>query len=318
MHTKRLWLVGWFVVSLLIVGPLPRTHADDLVVHEWGTFTTHHDPDGVPVVWQPLQVESDLPRFVYKASSRATQKDLYPGTVRMETPVLYFYSERRRTVSIGVGFPSGLITEWYPRVRRTQDGVRWPRVAILPGVTARLRREAEPSHYYPARETDSAMLRCRDKGRTQHEKFLFYRGVGTFDVPVHVRLDGDVVHVGTVGPDKIEQVLVLERRGDAVGFRSADLSQGEVSIDRPEPAADAVAGFESELRALLLAEGLYEREAQAMLDTWRATWSEEGLRVLYIVPARLTADVLPLSITPAPSSLVRVLVGRAVVLPASP
>jgi hypothetical protein len=48
-----------------------------------------------------------------------------------------------------------------------------------------------------------------------------------------------------------------------------------------------------------------------MLDTWRDTWSEQGLRVLYVVPARLTDEVLPLAIAPAPSSLVRVLVGRA-------
>ena len=58
-------------------------------------------------------------------------------------------------------------------------------------------------------------------------------------------------------------------------------------------------------------------EAQAMLDTWRDTWSDEGLRVLYVVPARLTDAVLPLSITPPASSRVRVLVGRAEVLPAA-
>jgi hypothetical protein len=58
-----------------------------------------------------------------------------------------------------------------------------------------------------------------------------------------------------------------------------------------------------------------EREAQAMIATWRSTWSEPGLRVLYVVPRRLTDEVLPLAITPPPSALVRVLVGRTEVLP---
>ena len=52
-----------------------------------------------------------------------------------------------------------------------------------------------------------------------------------------------------------------------------------------------------------------------MLNTWRATWSEDGLRVLYVVPDRLTDAVLPLTITPSPTSIERVLVGRAEVLP---
>ena len=311
MDAHRSWLARCCLAALLIaVGPA-RSVAADFVVHEWGTFTTHHGPDGEPVVWQPLQVASDLPSFVHRAGARATQKNPIAGTVRMETPVLYFYAERRQSASVTVGFPSGLITEWYPRVRKTSDGVRWPRVTIQPGTTARLKREDAPSHYYPARETDSAMLRCR----TQHEKFLFYRGVGTFDTPVRARRDGDLVHIGTVGPDGVGQAVLVERHGDAMGFRVVDLDQGAVIVERPPIAPDALAGLESTLRGMLVAEGLYEREAQAMLDTWRSTWSEEGLRVLYVVPGRLTDEVLPLAIDPAPSSLVRVLIGRAEILP---
>jgi hypothetical protein len=313
MGRRRAWLVGCSLAAVLVAFGPARADAGFLV-HEWGTFTTHHGPDGHPVVWQPLQIESDLPRFVYRASSRATRKNTIAGTVRMETPVLYFYAERRQTASVTVGFPSGLITEWYPRVRRTSDGVRWPRVTITPGVTARLKREAAPSHYYPARETDSAMLRCR----TQHEKFLFYRGVGTFATPLRARLDGDLVHVETVGADAVGRGVVVERRGDALGFGVVDLGQRAVVVERPAATPDALAGLEATFRGMLVAEGLYEREAQAMLDTWRGTWAEAGLRVLYVVPARLTADVLPLVIDPAPTSVVRVLIGRAEILPPAP
>ena len=313
MPSAHRLLVGWLGITFaLALGSTP-VRAADFVVHEWGTFTTHHGPDGAPVLWMPLQQTSDLPSFVLRASLRATRKNSIEGTVRMETPVIYFYGDRKQTVSVGVGFPSGLISEWYPRVRRTQTGVRWPRVTMLPDVAAvQLPHEGEPSHYYPARETDSVMLKS---GRSQHEKFLFYRGVGTFDVPLRAQLDGDTVRVGVVGPDVVARAIVLERQGDAVGFRAVELTQAETSVDRPEITADALDAFERELLALLLAEGLYEREAHAMIETWRATWSEPGLRVLYVVPRRLTDEVLPLTIAPPPSDLVRVLIGRAEILP---
>ena len=47
-----------------------------------------------------------------------------------------------------------------------------------------------------------------------------------------------------------------------------------------------------------------------MIETWRDSWFEEGLRVLYLLPRRETDMVLPLTITPEPTQLVRVLVGR--------
>jgi hypothetical protein len=315
VNTTHRCLVRCIGVALLVMTAFRPDRAAAFVVHEWGTFTTHHGADSAPVVWMPLQDVSDLPGFVYRASGRATRKNTIEGTVRMETPVLYFYGDRRETVSVGVRFRSGIISEWYPRGRRTSDGIRWSRVTLLPGATTQLPLEAEPSHYYPARATDSTMLRCRDGARTQHEKFLFYRGVGTFDVPLRVRRAGEAVHIAVVGPDPVGRGLLLERRGDVVGFRSVDLAAGDVSVERPQSASEALAAFETELRTILIGEGLYEREADAMLNTWRATWSEDGLRVLYVVPGRLTDAVLPLSITPRPSSLVRVLIGRAEVLP---
>src|SRR5260221_7771480 len=69
-----------------------RPVAAGLTVHEWGTFTSIAGNDGHALTWSPLDYAlSDLPEFVehfgwtqYKVGLR--------GTVRMETPVLYFYS----------------------------------------------------------------------------------------------------------------------------------------------------------------------------------------------------------------------------------
>jgi hypothetical protein len=69
------------------------------------------------------------------------------------------------------------------------------------------------------------------------------------------------------------------------------------------------------MAAALVGEGLYEREAQAMVNTWRDSWFEEnGVRVLYTLPRKWTDQTLPLALDPKPRELVRVMVGRAEVL----
>jgi len=65
-----------------------------------------------------------------------------------------------------------------------------------------------------------------------------------------------------------------------------------------------------DLEGILVAQGLYQDEARAMVETWRDSWFEEGCRLLYIVPPAFVNEVLPLSINPAPAQTVRVFVGR--------
>src|SRR5262249_19587429 len=37
---------------------------------------------------------------------------------RMETPVVYFYSDKAMTADVSIGFPQGTITEWFPQARQ--------------------------------------------------------------------------------------------------------------------------------------------------------------------------------------------------------
>ena len=120
----------------------------DLVAHEWGTFTSVAGPDGRAVEWTPFSGPSDLPCFVTilnPTSIKVGPKGYLPqlkATVRMETPVIYFYSNRAQTVDARVRFPHGLITEWYPQaavppVRATPlaqmtGGITWNDVKISP------------------------------------------------------------------------------------------------------------------------------------------------------------------------------------------
>lgn len=298
--------------------------ADGLVVHEWGTFTSVAGVDGQAVEWRPLSGPSDLPCFVtmlsplaiYKTATGSTQLSAIRATVRMETPVLYFYGPREQTVSVNVRFPQGLITEWYPRaavpavnapIRLTQQTgqIDWKQVTITPGANPAFLVEDGASHYYAARATDAAPVRVGGDA----EKFLFYRGLASFQVAIAARSTGDRTLVLENAAAPVRGLLLFENRGGRMGYRVLDRLEGAAQVTAPDLKHD-FASLRRELESLLVAHGLYPREAAAMVETWRDSWFEEGTRLLYIVPPAMVDEILPLRITPAPERVTRVFVGR--------
>jgi hypothetical protein len=296
---------------------------DRLVVHEWGTFTSIAGRDGVALDWRPLNGPSDLPKFVHTIQEaneglrhRSVQrKEDMTARVRMETPVLYFYSGKEMDVSVKVDFPKGKITEWYPQARAVGTNVDWGKLKVMPGAELNFPTESAHSHYYPAREVDSAPVQvCSTNNKpAQQEKFLFYRGVGNFDLPLSVKLEGESVHLKNLGKEEIKNLIIFENRGGKVGYRLCDAFTGEMTHERPvlDKSMDSLL---EDLKQILVANGLYEKEAAAMIKTWRSSWFEEGMRVFYILPRQTTDAILPVTIEPNPAELVRVLVGRAEVI----
>ena len=66
---------------------------------------------------------------------------------------------------------------------------------------------------------------------------------------------------------------------------------------------------------MLMDAGLYRKEADAMIQTWWPSYFERaGFRVFWIVPRENTDAVLPLAVTPAPQTTVRVMLGRTEIL----
>lgn len=302
------------VLAALALGMSPQDGG--LVVHEWGTFTSVAESDGVGLDWRPLLGPDDLPKFVYGTSGlRGAPRQLLltkessSALVRMETPVIYFYGKRETEVALKVMFPAGRITEWYPAAREIKGGLDWGRFTVRPEARVSLPKEAAPSHYYPARETDAAPVRVGQ----EHEKFLFYRGLGSFALPVRVTLEGQKVVVRNAAADPIAKLFVFENVAGKAGYRVFEGLKGEARLDRPTLASGAEEVMR-DLEETLVAQGLFEREAKAMVKTWQDTWFEEGLRVFYVVPRRLTDAVLPLTVDPKPAELVRVLVARAEVI----
>ncbi len=324
-----------------------------LVVHEWGTFTSFAGSNGVNLEYRPLASNGpfttpDLPRFVMDAYSQPGSvqslftKERVIARQRMETPVTYFYTDVPRVVNVRVEFPTGLLTEWYPVVKnpepfnllnqsrrmghtyldwgavrltpqerfadvRVRDSEGHPMPATLPKVSA-------DDHYGQARETDSAIVETLDAKRNSHfEKFLFYRGLGNFDLPIKlVSLGQQRFEVSNAAGEASGAMLLVRIERDSVRFARIDPigAKGTVEVQLPSECSTIEALSAATVNELTSA-GLYEKEALAMVNTWRSSWfGETGTRLLYLLPQRLTDELLPLTINPAPDQCVRILVGR--------
>jgi hypothetical protein len=315
-------VVATTLLAASVQGPHQGTAASDITVHEWGTFTTVAGADGQAVQWRPLSGPADLPCFVtaLNPGSIKTDRDGVPGlkaTVRMETPVLYFYSAREQTVRAKVEFLRGVISEWYPQANvplaipaRTMasgfGSIEWADVKLTPGAKPNLPVDSGKSHYYAARETDAASLQVG----SQQEKFLFYRGIANFPVPVSARVARDgTIAVKSIGEHGIGTFIMFERRGNRLGYRIIHPHANETSVDRLA-LTGSVESLREALRGLLVEQGLYPREAAAMLETWRDSWFEDGARLFYLLPQATVDAILPLQIQPRPATITRVFVGR--------
>ncbi len=348
MKTLPLLLAG-FIASTFSAAGKPPTESAGYVAHEWGTFTSVQGADGVQLEWNPW-VAPELPKFVYDMRNPLgrQQKLVLPsyvtlgktGTVsrqRMETPVIYFYAKESQTVDVDVKFPGGRITEWYPQLATNKSPasidtgtMRWSGIEVLPGdgtaEAAKFPKEESGSHYYAARETDASALRVKAlDGSEQFEKFLFYRGVGSFDAPLQVSHWGEnaeQIRLHNRGKEALGPFFIYSIRGDKAALVEEPKLDAGVMDDKEfkfdaiaRPASEVRAALTAKLRAALISAGLYEKEAAAMVKTWDDSWlGEQGLRVLYVLPQKWSHEVLPLKFSPAPKDLTRVFVGRAEIL----
>ena len=309
----------------------PRSENGGVTVHEWGTFTSVAGPDGKAIEWLPLGGPTDLPCFVGRYGDGAVKIGFNTGSglttptyeaaraqmwgkVRLETPVLYFYSDHDAVFNVHVDFPRGLITEYYPapppgsiqpvlneNSLRDPDAsgyIEWKSVEVSPTFGTPFPMTTGPSHYYAARNTDATPLRTG----SQYEKFLFYRGVAGFDVPIStIALDDGSVAIRNFGNHgSLPNVVLFENRGGRIGYRVNGVLRGDVTMP-PLRLDGSLAALRGELAGMLVAAGLNEKEATAMVETWRDSWFEQGTRVFYIVPRPDVDAILPLRITPAPA-----------------
>ncbi|MBI1372154.1 MAG: hypothetical protein GC159_05255 [Phycisphaera sp.] len=353
--------------------PADAPRGERLVVHEWGTFTSLQDEQGVTVTGINADDEP-VPGFVHRhpegfihPGARVTPRMWMLGkalpsshpnvNMRMETPVLYFYPPADATLpmrlDVRVDMRGGWLTEFYPRA-----------VAEAPGITTdadsgyttigRLEPDAVGSLTWqgvtigapatlPATDDEVWLAPRRVRAATvtnaqgEAERFLFYRGVANMESPLRATRvsapdgSGDILHIdsaitspflcgtGVASPNAMW--LVDVRRDGGVAFRSVTATGG--TVEQPQRVAQTLATFDaaaygkgnraelrSAMHAALVAEGLFDDEATAMLDTWDASYFRTpGMRLFYVLPQWWTAQRLPLTLS-TDADVTRVMVGR--------
>lgn len=183
-----------------------------------------------------------------------------------------------------------------------------------------------------ARETRSALVRVhagdrRNPHASVFEKFLFYRGLGAFGLPLAVRAAGEgralSLSFENASPHALGSLFLIRveegsLRFAALGDLAGGAHQAAAAEDLLGPAYRLDEGVERVKDALtdaLAGAGLYCDEARAMVNTWESSYFRTtGLRVLYILPRPLVDEVIPIRIDPVPDDLARVMVGRLEVL----
>jgi hypothetical protein len=323
-------------------------------VHEWGTFTSLAGSEGVSL--DGLHHATDpLPSFVHSAGPAARQSPFhaYGDTSsymparhvngKMETPVLYFYSETAQRVQVHVDFENGLLSEWYPNASSAT-----PRAAELAGGAvdiAKIERSSldwdlqlspfsdgappgvpevendDPWQF--AREVRAGFVRPILGDGTQSpeaEHYVFYRGLGRLSLPIALRFCRGELKARNSADVAVPAAFALQMSASSGRFEALGrFDAGEQKVVTFEGNArqkdDVIDSLAAEVTRALVAEGLYEDEARAMVRTWSPTWfASEGTRVLYVLPRSTTDAMLPIKISPQPKELVRVLVGRQDIL----
>ncbi len=167
---------------------------------------------------------------------------------------------------------------------------------------------------------DGRTAMVRDEG--EWEKFLFYRGLGSMELPLQIRSSGTsndlrlLLH--NAGSGTLHGVFALEVAQSQIRFAELPALAGkahqELAVAELKPAKNRQS-VKDEVAAALVKAGLYPKEAMAMVNTWEKSYFQtDGLRVLYILPRSVVDEIIPIQVKPAPDKLERVMVGRVEVL----
>jgi hypothetical protein len=163
------------------------------------------------------------------------------------------------------------------------------------------------------------------------EKFLFYRGVGNVDAPLRIVRNEtektlevhDVPRIlAMINAEehlRIHAAWFVDVRADGTcAFKTMGKLEWGKEVRAVMPASfnadDFSAGnmprLQKEMRDALIGGGLFSDEADALLNTWQASYFKSpGLRFFYLCPRVDIDSALPLEIS-APTNVTRVMIGR--------
>ncbi|HXT16587.1 MAG TPA: hypothetical protein VN706_13195 [Gemmatimonadaceae bacterium] len=162
------------------------------------------------------------------------------------------------------------------------------------------------------------------------EQYLFYRGVAHLDAVVRTQRTANgfrllapadlawmrqtsmtipaawLLDVRPSGVAAFRAIGRVDIAKSAQGATLADVSR----LDDSEYSTHAFADLRTAMHRSLVARGLFDDEASAMLETWSTSYFRgTGTRIFYLVPREWTDYFLPLDFS-IPTQLTRVIVGR--------
>jgi len=338
--------------------------ADHMTVHEWGTFTSVQNEDGEALPGINIDDEP-VPSFVYNLEPYLLGKPVLSSrywhyrqkavprshphvTMRLETPVLYFYppvgQQSPIEVDVHVDFRGGWLTEFYPHAEADAPGLlerNFDFGALTPETVGSLTwKGVQVGTDGRGPETDEEVWLAPRRVQAvpislpngESERYLFYRGVANLSPPLRVTRDAKSPSLlvygnfdGVVDRESrttISQLWLVDVIEDGrTAFRTSgpveatfDNRQLLATIDHrfsdADYASDNLDKLRLAMRAQLVAEGLYSDEAVALLTTWeRAYFRSPGTRLFFVVPRVWTDHFLPLSLS-IDADIERVMMGR--------
>ncbi len=362
------------IAAIAVLQPFSQ-NAQAYELHEWGTFTSVSGSDGI--LLGGLQIEEErLPTFVYALDGMQntgpgfskgfrSQRPLRNVTIKMETPVIYFYSDKPFHAHVEVGFNGGAISQWYPQrsggesVPKATKPIGLDPGKIAPYTPAKLDafklaggidfatkrtgaiqwevdvlgkdanrglafKYGETLNWvYPRNPKANLLKVAGSKGQPdEYEDYLFYRGVGKFPLPVKFTVGIDeAITISNTSKEAIPFLFVHEITPTGI-TRYHAIHQGieagktlKISVGDLKTNAKWQRPVYQEMFKGLTATGLFTEEAHGMIQTWwHSYFSRPGLRVFWVVPTTDTNEILPLNVKPAPTKIVRTLVGRSEIL----
>jgi hypothetical protein len=331
------------VLSLAAAGFIVASPSDPagLVVHEWGTLLAMNGSDGISLDGM-YHEEHALPSFVHARSKDQLRMRL--SQVKMETPVIYFYTPQVQRVEVEVGYPTGLWTQWYPQATTVRPGIvqagsppqtrngniSW-NVIIRP---PNMKNGAPPATsadalWNYARDVDAAYVTTDPtnwaKPQEEWERFIFYRGLGEAPMPMQARLGSGRITASTLESDGVRHLFILRVENGRGAYAYVPALTAKAGLDQPvpdmsesRPLNEFVKHVSDDVARRLAESGLYEKEARAMVNTWASSYFKtDGVRMLFVLPQSWTDRFIPMRINPAPQQLVRVMVGRMELLDAA-
>lgn len=232
---------------------------------------------------------------------------------------------------INAKMQAGVIKAWDGALlnQYVVGSLRWHGIALKQ--TVPLPRTSSPIWLAPRNVSSAGVLAPSGEG----ERYLFYRGVAHLDALVQTELSPTALRLRA--PRRLGWMrqpsmtitglwLVDVRSDGSTAFRehaplvvAKDAASAELASLPLFATGDYSAPRRAELRGsmkrALVAGGLFDDEAEAMLRTWNESYFQTpGLRVFYIVPSAWTEYHLALRLS-VPAELTRVLVGRIDLLP---